>query len=353
MGHDSSEALEAMKDTTTAFPRWLSVYLIVVPMTLVAQLAHRSDLIFPEAAALTLGTWGGESPPWSRSLLQLVLLPPLAAAIGVGSVALHIPAEVAFITLIVGIPLVLSRLDSPLIPTISAGALPTLLQIGSPWFLVVVTVISALLGLGMWAGTQWRLHRVATQSASPDTSPDHSPAAGHGPVESDTVERDAPEHSMPMTSQSMRRRALGYFIGLSLIWTLIAYATLPHAALAPPLLVSFYEWLSTQRKGLARYGRRWLTISGAVIIGTVAHQLSHDYVLSAIVALTATYLVMRLAHEVHPPTLAISLLPLIFPTSGAPLRVVAVCLAVAVLYGLGLVAPMTASYLHRFAPPSP
>lgn len=345
-----------MKGMTTTFPRWLSVYLIVVPMTLVAQLAHRSDLIFPEAAALTLGTWGGEAPPWNRSLAQLVLLPPLAAAIGVGSVALHVPAEVAFITLIVGIPLVLYRLGSPLIPTISAGALPTLLQIGSPWFLVVVTVISVLLGLGMWGGEKWTLHRVATRSPSTSGGRDHGSTEGHDPVESEPAGLSPPPNSVPMASQSMRRRALGYFVGLSLVWTLIAFWTLPHAALAPPLLVSFYEWLSTQRKGLARYGRRWFTISAAFVVGTMVHQLSHDYVLSAILALTVTYLVMRLAHEIHPPTLAISLLPLIFPTTGTPSRAAAVCLAVAVLYGLGLLAPVIASYLQRIAhsaPPSP
>jgi hypothetical protein len=334
-------------------------------MTVVAQLAHRTDLIFPEAAALTIGTWGGEAPAWTRSKLQLALFPPLAAMIGVGSVNAHVPALIAFLLLIVGIPFILFRLRSPLIPTISAGALPTLFQISSPWFLVVVTVISLTLAGGLLAAERWRHHRErpdASQSGQFDRTSEHPEAfkedasailhASHreGLEHADAEDREIEEEDTTDRSARLiarRRSVLLSFVVMSVLWILVAWWTLPHAALAPPLLVSLYEWLSSPSVTASRYLRRWITIAFAIIVGTIIHQLSHDLIVVGAISLALTYLVMVVAKEIHPPTLAITLLPLIFPPSSPALRAAAVCLSVGILYGVGLVLPRV---LQRFLP---
>ncbi len=331
--------------------RWMVVFAIVIPMTIVAQYFHRSDLIFPEAAALTIGTWGGEAHAWSVSKVKLALLPPLAATIGVVFNRLHLPTVIAFTLMVVLIPIALDLIDSALIPTISAGALPTLFHITSPWFLVVVFAITVCLSSGLYLGDKFvtiSRPRGGDQSRS-DTNDEFDTPTGNS-AHVDLENRSANDDLISNRGQDdidedlskssvTRRRVLIWFIVLSIIWTLATWWWLPHAALAPPILVSFYEWLKSSNRTNLRFLKRWASITSGIVIGTIAHQGVSNFAISALVAIALTFAVMTLLHEIHPPTLAIALLPLIFPATIAYERAFDVSLAVAVLYGLGLFLP--------------
>lgn len=327
------------------------VFVIVIPMTILAQYFHRSDLIFPEAAALTIGTWGGEAHAWSTSKVKLALLPPLAATIGVLSNRLHIPTVVSFLLMVALIPIALDLIDSALIPTISAGALPTLFHITSPWFLVVVFAITLTLSSGLYLGDRfvaWVRSRGVDQSRI-DTIIEIDTSAGNGAfidvdneIAIDELIENREQNDIDedlSTSTVTRKRVLIWFIVLSIIWTLTTWWWLPHAALAPPILVSFYEWLKSSKRTTLRYAKRWASITSGIVIGTIVHQGASDFAISAIVAIALTFAVMTLLHEIHPPTLAIALLPLIFPSTIVYERAFYVSLAVAILYGLGLYLP--------------
>ena len=334
--------------------RWIVVFVTVIPMTLVAQYFHRSDLIFPEAAALTIGTWGGEAHAWSESKLKLAILPPMAATVAVLLNWIHLPVLIGFSLMVVVIPIALDLLKSPLIPTISAGALPSLFQIKSPWFLVVVAAITVTLGAGLYIGEQISHKSSASLTIEKESNSGNGEAwsaglisdgkltsrneSGDGDRLQDDIDEDLPKSSVA------RRRMLAWFIAISICWTFATWWSIPHAALAPPILVSFYEWLKSSDRSGARYLKRWATITSGIVIGTIVHQVLANFVLAALLAVAISYLAMKLLREVHPPTLAISLLPLIFPGNLPYVRAFDVSLAVAVLYGLGLYLPRLISH---------
>ncbi|MDA8197543.1 MAG: hypothetical protein M0019_10130 [Actinomycetota bacterium] len=336
--------------------RWMAVFLVVIPMTLVAQLFHRSDLIFPEAAALTIGTWGGEAHAWSSSKLKLLLLPPLAASVAVAGNVLHVPTLLAFLFMVAAIPMLLDRLNSALIPTISAGALPTLFDITSAWFLLVVFAITATLSLGLYIGdlfmkgkalqvSESEIDHSSIDAISSDLAhvedsnsvPKGEPKAAGGRDQND-IDEDIPK------SPLSRRRILIWFIAISLSWTIVTWWITPHAALAPPLFVSFYEWMKSSNRTFGRYWRRWLSITLAISIGTFVHHEIKNYALSALVSISIAFFMMLLLGEIHPPTLAIALLPLIFTATIPVERAIDVSLSIAVLYGLGLYLPKVIRY---------
>jgi hypothetical protein len=327
------------------------VFATVIPMTILAQYFHRSNLIFPEAAALTIGTWGGEAHAWSRSKVKLALLPPLAATVGVLLNLLHVPTIISFTLLVALIPIALDLIDSALIPTISAGALPTLFHITSPWFLAVVFAIAVALSFGLYLGerfvawssskgvdqtrieTRGEVDGVTESGVAFDLVNEYADGALVANREQDDIDEDLCKSSVT------RRRVLIWFIVLSMIWTLTTWWWLPHSALAPPLLVSFYEWLKSSNRTTPRYLKRWASITSGIVIGTIVHQGVDNFATAALIAIALTFAFMTLLHEIHPPTLAIALLPLIFPATIAYERAFDVSLTVAVLYGLGLYLP--------------
>ena len=320
-------------------------------MTIVAQNFHRSDLIFPEAAALTIGTWGGEAHAWYESKVKLALLPPIAATVGVLFNLIHIPAAISFTLMVALIPIALDLIDSALIPTISAGALPTLFQITSPWFLLVVFAITSVLSSGLYLGDRflaWSRNKGGDHGRGyPIADIDRSIGSGADEdignrITNDQliVDRDQDDVDEDLSNSSVTRwRVLVWFIVLSVIWTFTTWWWLPHAALAPPILVSFYEWLKSSNRTTLRYAKRWASITSGLVIGTVIHQGISNFAIAATISIALTFAVMTLLHEIHPPTLAICLLPLIFAPTIAYERALYVSLAVAVLYGLGLYLP--------------
>ena len=329
--------------------RWMVVFLIVIPMTVVAQSFHRSELIFPEAAALAIGTWGGEAHAWSKSKVELAFLPPIAASVAVLLNVFNVPTVISFVAMIFLVPVALDLLDSALIPTISAGALPILFEIKSPWFLLVVFTISTSLALGLLLGATFARRRsvkafeeisdIESGQASRTTFDASLEVASSSGLDGDLDRnQDDIDEDLP-NSPTKRRRVLAWFVVLSVVWTLATWWVTPHAALAPPIFVSFYEWLKSSGRTTLRYAKRWISITSGIAIGTIVHQSVANFVVSSVVAVSLTFFLMTILKEVHPPTLAISLLPLIFPATSPYQKAFYVSVSVAALYGLGLYLP--------------
>lgn len=257
------------------------VLAIIVAMVAMSQLLAIPQIIFPEAAALSVGAIYLAKDDWIESPWKLAILPPLASLIGVLSIRAGLPNSISVPVLFCLIVISLRLLKSELFPTISAGVLPLIFRISTLYFPISVLIISLLITL---------ISQLLKQS------PNGSIQTLHQSVPSD---------------RQLNTTAIVYS-AIVLIWILFAWNFLPKVSIAPPLFVSFYDWFSSNDQSHRRLLRRFTSIITAATIGEVAIHL-FPRPLSALVAVAVTWAIITLLEDLHPPTLAISLLPLILP----------------------------------------
>jgi hypothetical protein len=278
----------------------LWVFLFVVPMVLVAQVTSMHQVIFPEAAALSFGSLVMAKRDWLMPKWQLIAVPPVAAALGVGSVRLNISEPVAVPILLAIVVVGLRLLDSQLFPTVSAAVLPAVFRVRTPYFLLMVIGISVVLAL-------------MSNFVRPAEEQETAGAA------------------------SKRSKAIWFYV-LAMVWFWPAFTVLPVSAFAPPILVSAYEWINHSNKTWPVLVRQWLAVVLAAAVGEAA-----IHFLPVAAAGTLAVLFSMIFAEVlsihHPPVLAISLLPLISPTTPALSFVTGIALAAAFLYLSGMLVP--------------
>jgi hypothetical protein len=125
--------------------------LLIMAMLAVAEYTGQKEIIFPEIAALALGTWIMEKPPWRSSILDFWLSPTLAALTGMLIVRLFPYAPFFMITgafcLVV---LQLKLLRSSVLPSISAAILAIITRSGSWYYPLSVCVLTGTIALGRY-----------------------------------------------------------------------------------------------------------------------------------------------------------------------------------------------------------
>lgn len=127
----------------------LTALLLILLMFALAEYGGEKEIIFPEIAALALGAWVMERPPWSGTALQYWLSPSLAALSGVLIVRYFDYAPLPMITgafcLVV---LQLKLMRSGILPSISAAILAIITRCDSWLYPLSVCVLTGLVGLG-------------------------------------------------------------------------------------------------------------------------------------------------------------------------------------------------------------
>jgi hypothetical protein len=120
-------------------------------------------------------------------------------------------------------------------------------------------------------------------------------------------------------------------------WILIAgpVLALPVAAVAPPLLVSAFEWSSNGTRTLALGIRRWLLVVGAALAGSMAVKLAPAASIAGLAGVGATVVLMRVLATPHPPALAISIIPWIAGPIGPWNFTAGTAVGAAALYVIG------------------
>lgn len=117
---------------------------------------------------------------------------------------------------------------------------------------------------------------------------------------------------------------------------------LPAAALSPPLFVATFEWLPRAERTAVLGCRQWAVTATAAALGVIlAHLIDPPWV-GGVAALGATWAAMAVTDTVHPPALAVALIPQITGADHPARFVAAVAVGAALLYS-------TASAFHYLA----
>jgi len=286
--------LHSLKQIPAKVYSILAVFLLVIGMYAVALSLSQQEIIFPEIAALAVGTWVLGNQRW-LSRPWLIWLSPTVAAV-TGTIIVHfLPQyQVGDILLaFVVVSIELSLLRSHITPSISAGILPIFLQIDSLYYPLAVGGLTGIIALSQQG---LLLRDKAKLSVSQKTTPYRSGKLG---------------------ANKNLLEWLGIFTGVGLI-TLLAFFLHWQFIVAPPLIVTFVEVIQ-HREGLDDQRLKLVSLLGcAAIWGTfcmiVLHNMGHfPLVIVAGCSVLGVLLLFQFLKLSFPPAMAISLLPTIIP----------------------------------------
>ncbi len=286
---------------------------LIAAMVITAQLLGRSEVVFPEFAALCVGVLVYEIPRWRTSVWQIAVFPIAAAWIGIGLVATGLPEPVTW-PVALAIAVVGLRLGNcHLGPTISAIGLPVLLRTSSVVYPLSVTVFCALLALVFLVGYA-----------------DHLRGA-HG----------------PMLTHPAISASVAYWITIGGI-ALVANACGLRWFVVPPVAVACFGITQTG----SPYGRRLgVMLAAAVIGGSIVHVLVGNIFIDVAIVSVAVIAVSQWYSMPLPPASALAVLPVLVPDGELTIFAVTssigciVCMT-AMWWG----APQIASAIARFVP---
>jgi hypothetical protein len=272
--------------------------LLIMAMFALAEYGGEREIIFPEIAALALGAWIMENPPWSGAWRHFWLSPTLAALTGTLIVRYFSYAPLPMIAgafcLVV---LQLKLLRSGVLPSISAAILAILTRCDSWWYPLSVCVLTGVVGLG---------YRFLTVRAPGESSTASSPA---------TCGENAATIGWSLAEFAHWAKLLAAVICVSAV----AAGSGNLFMVAPPLIVALVE-LS---KPGGTLGDRWGTILGLLVFaafsGVFWFSLLHTTMawslwLSACVSALTVFFAYHRLRLPFPPAVAIALLPTIVPT---------------------------------------
>ena len=245
-------------------------------------------LMFPELGTLAHDVFTRPQGAWARALLHLALLPALAALIGLALARWMSPGLPALALSLGSTLLLLGLLRSPLAPAISAGLLPVVLRVRSPWYPASILLVTAVLAATV-------LLRAAGRHAAP--SPD-DPASRID----DQTEKAA--------------RGWRWLPGYALFAVLAAVlAQVGQLLLVPPLFVVGYEMFA--HPDVCPWRTRPWALLAACVAGAACGVAAVAWLgtgpPSAVLSLLAGVLILRVLDLHVPPALAIGLLPQILP----------------------------------------
>jgi len=287
--------LHSLKQIPAKVYSILSVVLLVIVMYTAAVSLSLKEIIFPELAALAVGTWVLGNQRWLRRPWLICISPTLAALTGTVIVRFLPRYQVVDILLaFVVVSIELSIMRSHITPSISAGILPIFLKIDSIYYPLAVGGLTAIIVFSRQGLLLINKEKLTVPQGTPTYR-----------SESMGVNKNFPEW-------------LGIFTGVSLI-TLVAFFIHWQFIVAPPLIVTFVEVIQ-HREGISGQRFKLVSLLGcAAIWGTfcmiVLHNMGHlPLVIVAGCSVLGVLLLFRFLELSFPPAMAIALLPTIIPS---------------------------------------
>jgi hypothetical protein len=268
-------------------------------MAAVAAAAQRTGvtlLLFPELAALSHDVLTRTRGKWARQPLRLILTPTLTAAAGL-FVTRHAHYGVLPLLLIVLASLAIIRLlRSSIVPAISAGVLPMVLDEQHWMYPVAICIGLTGLVLLLWAWQKYGPSMGALQEESAHASLD------------DALEANPADRIWIVT-------LLGFVLFLSMMSQLTGLRFI----LFPPLIVMAYEIL--RHPELPGWMKRpalcpmvcFLSAS----VGLLVYRGFDGGVAGVAVTVAASILLLRVFRMHMPPALAVGLLPFVMTAPNA------------------------------------
>ena len=128
------------------YKRYFISLVLILAMVSIAEITGEREIIFPEVAALVVGSWVLEKQPWKVSKVGLVVLMTLCSIVGiliVRYVNLGLTMEVLIGLVFTGLILKLSK--TTLVPIISACILPIVLRTETWVYPISVFILTILI----------------------------------------------------------------------------------------------------------------------------------------------------------------------------------------------------------------
>jgi len=245
-------------------------------MLTVATLFQNIHLIVPVAAAITFGCWVNREERWIHKPWQIVIVPTLSAALGVGLNQIAMAPLYRYWIALFSVIFLFLIFNSAIGPSIAVALLPIVLNVHTWLFVLSVFVMTFIVMIGV-------MYR------------DKRPTAEKVPRKARIVPNIV-------------------FIVIGMIWIGVSYALDVKFAIIPPLMVVLYESMSKRVNKVNRVMRQTGLLAAASLIGASAVAIWPDLIIiPGGVALFGSVMLMSLFDTWLPPTMAISLLPLVFP----------------------------------------
>jgi hypothetical protein len=270
-------------------------------IALLAQASGVALVLFPELGALSHDVLKRPAGAWARAPLRMVITPLATAVLGI-VIARNLDFGVVAVLLdVLGSVSVIAILRSPIAPAISAGLLPLVLGVSSPWYPLAISVGTVL--LAMIAVLQGKCLRRAVAPRALD------------PID-DVME--APPATLSW--------APGFFGTVALL-ALLAQWTGLRFIVFPPLVVIGFEMFAHAPVCPWR-ARPWrlplaCTLASAAGVGLV--MVFGPGAIAAMLAMAAGIAILKGFDLRAPPVLAVALLPMVMSDPG-PTYVLAVLL---------------------------
>lgn len=275
----------------------LSVVLLVTLMYAVADISSVKEIIFPEIAALSIGTWYIKNSAWTENIINIWLSPTLAALTGVVmGHFLRYPQAILIISAFIVVGFQLYILRSNVLPSISAAILPIVLNVQTLYYPLSVCIFTGIIAAGSWSVNYFRLN---SNSSSP--------------IVSDLNEDK--QRDWELTGITYWLRLL---VGVVCV-TIIAFQTKWIYIISPPLIVSFIEYANESNHPHGQPVRLFLLIFSAAASGMLLVSVTNIVVhfplwASAVVIVVWMFYLFRLFRFAFPPAVAVALLPTIINT---------------------------------------
>lgn len=277
----------------------LPAILLVAAMFAVAEHIGQKEIIFPEIAALALGAWVMEKPPWESPPLHFWISPTLAALTGI--LIMRFFAYSPFFMITAAFSLVSLQLKwarSSVLPSLSAAILPIITHSNSWYYPLSVCALSGAIAVG---------HRVMKLNDSEIISaPANTTVAGE--KKPSALDRRQSVHWIKLLA------------GISLVTAVATGFDLLYAV-APPLIVAFVE---VSKPGGAVRKKAWKALillvlaafSGVLWLRLIHYSLHLPIWFSAGISTATVFLFYHALRTPFPPAAAIALLPTILPEQG-------------------------------------
>jgi len=271
--------------------------LLIASMFAVAGYAAQQEIIFPEIAALALGAWVMEKPPWHCTTLSLWLSPSLAALTGMLIVRYFTYSPVFMTAGAFAIVILQLRLmRSAILPSISAAILPVITHSDSWYYPVSVCVLTGVIASG-----RFLINRSGSEK--------FSKCLLNMPY------RVMPGGNLTLNESKYWGKLLAGIVAVSVI----AVEFNLFFMIAPPLIVAFVE-LSKPDGSLRQKSRSifillvFAAFSGVFWLDLINNILQWPILIFACFATASVFLMYRFMRLPFPPAVAIALLPAIIPS---------------------------------------
>lgn len=279
----------------------ISIVLIGI-MGLVAGLTGKTEIIFPETAALLTGSFLVNKRPWNVPHGIWTLEMSLCALAGILiSRYVELPLYFKILIAVAAVIILLAAGRTGMTPTVSACALPVLIGTTDWIYVIAVIVISAVCDAG---------------SAIAERA---------GLTEPRTYVREG----RPLTHWLL------LYVLFAAVLT-VAVATGLKFMAAPPLIVAYIGLCGPGALQIHRPVRTVILFTGTALAGALCCLLSiHTAVpvsVCLMLAAAGAWAICTALHRFFPPAAAIAILPFILPTDVLLIYSPSVCAGIALLY---------------------